>query len=93
MEAKQRQLSQAEVLAKLGRMSATIADEIDGINASLNKYFFVFDEWVTSLWDQAQKYQYEEPALAERQLEAHFQDHGIGELTRHPLKKLSWKNC
>ena len=46
MEAKQRQLSQAEVLAKLGRMSATIADEIDGINASLSKYFFVFDEWI-----------------------------------------------
>jgi len=87
MEAKQRQLSQAEVLAKLGRMSVTIADEIDGINARMNKYFFVFDAWITSLWDQAQRYEYVEPPLTEREHEDHRQDHEIGEPTRRtPVK-------
>ena len=71
MEAKQRQLSQAEVLAKLGRMSATIADEIDGINASVTKYFFVFHDRITSLFDILHRFQNVEQAMAERYPEAH----------------------
>ena len=75
------------MLAKLGRMSATIADEINGINASLSKYFFVFDEWITSLWDQAQGYQNAEPAPPERHQESRRRDHGIDEQTRRPPVK------
>ena len=87
IEAKQRQLSQAEALAKLGRMSATIADEIDGINASLNKYFFAFHEQVTSLCDLLQKYQNEEEAIGKRYPEALRQVHVSGGPTeRRPVK-------
>jgi serine/threonine protein kinase len=87
MEAKQRQLTQAEELAKLGRMSATFADEIDGINASLSKYFFVLHEWMTSLWDRFQRYQDEEPAAAGSHHEPRRHDHDIGEQTRRPPGK------
>jgi serine/threonine protein kinase len=71
MEAQKAQIAQAEVLARLGRMSATIADEIDGINASLTKSFFSINERSKSLCELLQKYQDAERSLAERYPEAH----------------------